>query len=333
MSELMLGRLIPVAAREVWAHEAHHFTPWLLANADTLSQVLGMDLDIETAEHPVGGFSLDLIGRDRSTGELVIIENQLEISDHSHLGQILTYAGGTNPTNVIWVATDFRQEHRAALEWLNERTDERTRFFAVTVSVVRIGDSAPAPLFEVVVRPNDWGKQVKAATPRGRKWTEQDFYDALSAGRYVRTAAAARELYDYNRAIAPDSFIYWGEGATPSMTAHVPIGGGTALQPWSIYTAQAAEPSFAINFEWIHKNDQGVDESVMNRFADALQVIPAFTAGAEAARSANWRRRPGTGAEQLFSEPTALADLKTAFDILFTQPRPAPAEVTPTNAI
>ncbi len=123
-----------------------------------------MDLALSASEHPVGGYALDLIGIDEATGQTVIVENQLEVSDHAHLGQILTYAGGTDPTNVVWLATSFREEHRAALEWLNERTDERTRFFAVELSAVRIGDSAPAPLLSLVVRPNDWGKQVRASS-------------------------------------------------------------------------------------------------------------------------------------------------------------------------
>lgn len=159
-----LGRLDQVDPRAVWPHEAHDFTPWLLDNADRLGEALGMDLALHQAEHPVGGFSLDLLGVDEATGETVIVENQLGQSDHSHLGQILTYAGGVDAVNVVWVALGFRDEHRAALEWLNARTSERTRFFAVQVSVVRIGDSAPAPLLEAVVKPNDWGKAVGSAS-------------------------------------------------------------------------------------------------------------------------------------------------------------------------
>jgi hypothetical protein len=159
-----LGRLAPVQPREVWAHEAHSFTPWLLANSDVLSDLLGMDLELEVAEHPVGNFSLDLLGRDVATGEKVIVENQLEISDHAHLGQILTYAAGTDPTTIVWLAPEFRPEHRAALDWLNSRTDEHTRFFGVEINVVRIGDSAPAPMFRLVAQPNDWSKTVRAAT-------------------------------------------------------------------------------------------------------------------------------------------------------------------------
>lgn len=158
-----LGRLSVVRPRDVWKHEALDFTPWLLSNGDVLSDLLSMDLLLEAAEHAVGGFSLDLIGRDESTGQVVIVENQLEESDHTHLGQILTYAAGTDPTTIVWIATRFRPEHRAALDWLNERTNENTRFFGVEIEVVRIGDSAPAPAFKLVAQPNDWGKQVKAA--------------------------------------------------------------------------------------------------------------------------------------------------------------------------
>ncbi|MDT0529178.1 DUF4268 domain-containing protein [Micromonospora sp. DSM 115977] len=157
-----LGKLELLDVRQVWKHEAHTFTPWLLANADVLGELLGMDLVLSSAEHPVGGFSLDLIGVDEATNETVIIENQLTRTDHGHLGQLLTYAGGTDPVNVVWIATEFREEHRAALDWLNTRTDETTRFFGIEISAVRIGESAPAPLMRLVVQPNDWGKKVKA---------------------------------------------------------------------------------------------------------------------------------------------------------------------------
>src|SRR4051812_44022072 len=113
-----LGRLIPVSPREVWPHEALSFTPWLLNNVDVLSDLLGMELSLDVAEHPVGDFSLDLMGRDVTTGKVVIVENQLEGSDHGHLGQILTYAAGTDPTTIVWVAASFRPEHRAAIDWL-----------------------------------------------------------------------------------------------------------------------------------------------------------------------------------------------------------------------
>lgn len=175
----VLGRLRPVHPREVWPHEAHSFTPWLLNNVDVLSDLLGMELALEVAEHPVGGFSLDLMGRDETTGEVVIVENQLEGSDHGHLGQILTYAAGTDPTTIVWIAASFRPEHRAAVDWLNARTDEDTRFFAVELGVVRIGQSEPAPSFRLVAQPNDWEKTVRTLKNQSEATGKQVQYRAF----------------------------------------------------------------------------------------------------------------------------------------------------------
>lgn len=215
VSKTALGRLTKLAAREAWLHEARDFTPWLLANGDALGEVLGMDLALEGAEHRVGGYALDLIGSDQATGERVIVENQLEPSDHVHLGQILTYAGGTDPTNIVWVATSFREEHVAALQWFNERTDERTRFFAIEVSVVRIADSAPAPLFTVVVRPNDWGKQVRATTsasagaPSARSASYRDFWT-----QFLDRVHTDRPAWTNARSTPPQNWINLPTGMT-----------------------------------------------------------------------------------------------------------------------
>src|ERR1700757_2980410 len=116
MTTTNLGRLTTVPPRDVWTHEAHDFTPWLLQNVDVLSDLLGTDLELDVAEHPVGDFSLYLLGRDVSDDSVVIVENQLARSDHVHLGQILTYAAGTNPKTIVWITTSFRPEHRAALD-------------------------------------------------------------------------------------------------------------------------------------------------------------------------------------------------------------------------
>ena len=312
-----LGRLEPVSPREVWPSEAYDFTPWLLANAQTLSQAVGMDLNLEAAEHPIGGFSLDLIGVDTATGDSVIVENQLETSDHSHLGQILTYAGGTDPVNVLWLATSFREEHRAALEWLNERTDERTRFFAVRVQVVRIWTSLPAPLFTLVVQPNDWGKRVRAnAGTHGLRWTEDDFFRVLT-GKDDQAAQAARALYEHTRTVVPGGSVYWGEGAHPSMTAQVPLGTKT-LQPWTFYTViPDTRPGWAINFEWIHKGGQGADSPTMEQFASQLSRIPGLANCIDTARAAGWRKRPTLPARIVFAQPEALTIITSALDELY----------------
>lgn len=214
-----LGRLKPVLPREVWPHEALNFTPWLLDNVDVLSDLLGMDLVLERAEHPVGGFSLDLLGHDEATGQAVIVENQLEMSDHTHLGQILTYAAGTNPTTIVWIATGFRSEHRAAIDWLNERTDENTRFFGVEIQVVRIGASLPAPAFKLVAQPNDWGKQVKASTASGessdRRRQYWDFWE-----QFLTRIQAAHPTWSRARSSTTGSWydVSLGSGAVLTST-------------------------------------------------------------------------------------------------------------------
>ena len=174
-----LGRLKQVDIRSVWKHEAHDFTRWMLSASDVLGEALGMELELTQAEHRVGGFSLDLIGNDLSTGNVVIVENQLEQTDHGHLGQILTYAGGTDPSTIVWCAPAFRDEHRAALDWLNENTGEGIRFFGVEIAAVQIDDSRPAPLFKVVAKPNDWTKQVhvdKTASLSGKAAAYREFW-------------------------------------------------------------------------------------------------------------------------------------------------------------
>lgn len=162
-----LSRLRSIPVRDVWKYEDRDFTSWLLANADVLADVLGMELELTHAEHQVGGFRLDLIGKTPGSQGVVIVENQLEQTDHSHLGQILIYAGGTHPSTIVWCAPSFRDEHRAALDWLNEHTDEDTRFFGVEVSAVQIDSSRPAPLFRLVAQPNDWAKRVQADQAKG----------------------------------------------------------------------------------------------------------------------------------------------------------------------
>ena len=159
-----ISRLEIVDVREVWRHEAHVFTPWLAANLDRLAAVTGLQLELEDTEASVGTFSADILARDVQSGAMVIIENQLEGSDHSHLGQCLTYLTGLDAKVMIWVATSFRESHRSAVDWLNRNTTDEFAFFAVTVQAARIDDSAYAPLFEVIAKPNHWERELRATT-------------------------------------------------------------------------------------------------------------------------------------------------------------------------
>lgn len=159
-----LGKLVDIDIRQAWSHEALSFTPWLAANLDALNDVLGFTLELTGTEMPVGPFSADIIAVNPEDGSRVLIENQLERSDHTHLGQVLTYLAGVEAQTVIWIARDFTDAHLSAIRWLNQHTVEPFSFFAVKVRAVRIGASAIAPLFDVVDRPNDWERSVQKAT-------------------------------------------------------------------------------------------------------------------------------------------------------------------------
>lgn len=202
-----LGRLERMQPRLVWANEAHDFTPWLLANGDRLAEALGLELELHVAEHPVGGFSLDLMGRDLSNDTVVIVENQLEGTDHTHLGQIMTYAAGTDASTIVWVATSFREEHRQAIDWLNEKTADDVNFFGVQVSVVRIGDSAPAPLFDIVAKPNSWQKQVRTSARATEPGSKAEAYRRF----WTKYLDRQRELHpNWGRRMTPQPANWMG---------------------------------------------------------------------------------------------------------------------------
>lgn len=160
-----LGTLRRIDAREVWKHEALEFTPWLKENITLLGSALGLDLDLVESEVPVGPFSADLVAKDVSNDRWVVIENQLAPTDHSHLGQLLTYGAGTEQVSVfVWISPEFREEHRAALDWLNEHSDEDSLFFGIVIELLAVDDSKPAPNFRLVSFPNEWRKR----SPRAR---------------------------------------------------------------------------------------------------------------------------------------------------------------------
>ena len=161
--KLEFGELRDVTLRDVWSNEAHDFTPWLAANLQRLSREIGIPMELEGTEVAVEHFSADIVARNHADGSRVLIENQLEGSDHTHLGQILTYLAGVQAQIVIWVARDFAESHLSAIRWLNEHTIDPFAFFAVRVRVVQIADSPRVPLFEVLERPNAWDRDVRTA--------------------------------------------------------------------------------------------------------------------------------------------------------------------------
>ncbi len=161
---MQLGKLEKVPLRTVWTGEASHFTPWLAKeeNIALLSEEISLDLEVQAQEERVGPFRADILCKDTTSEDhYVLIENQFENTDHKHLGQLMTYAAGLNAVTIIWIAEKFTEEHRAALDWLNRITDDTVDFFGIEIELYRIGDSQPAPKFNMVSKPNNWSKNIK----------------------------------------------------------------------------------------------------------------------------------------------------------------------------
>lgn len=183
MSEPVLGRIERVPLRDVWSDEAREFTPWLRGSLFVLANALGIEMEAEGHEVPVGPFSADVLATEPGSGAKIVIENQLGQTDHDHLGKLMTYSGGLDARFVVWIAGHFREEHRQALEWLNQITGPEIGFFGVEVELLRIDDSRPAPNFKVVVSPNEPVKAARrtaeTASSKGLKY--QAFWKDLLA--------------------------------------------------------------------------------------------------------------------------------------------------------
>ena len=168
--------------REVWSHEAHDFTPWLAKNISILGDEVGIDISIEETESSVGDFNVDIFATDADTGKKIIIENQLEETDHDHLGKLITYASGKSADLVIWLVRKARPEHRAAIEWLNNHTDEGVGFILCEIKVFRIGNSEPAPKFEIIEQPNNGVKEMKKPSGTNKRTVLPKIKDMLEWG-------------------------------------------------------------------------------------------------------------------------------------------------------
>ena len=248
-----LAKIERIDLREAWPNEAQNFTPWLAENITELGEALGMDLELQQTEAPVGGYSLDILATDLNSNRPVIIENQLEATNHTHLGQLLTYAAGFDAGVIVWVTREFRDEHRQALDWLNQRTGEDTQFFGVVVELWSIAGSPPAPHFRLATTPNEWRPQGVAATsgirgvPSERREKYRVFFQSLFD--------ELREKHNFTnaRVAQPQSWYGFsaGHGQRVTYDAHftgqkqarvaVYIDGGTDSADWNLHIFESLE--------------------------------------------------------------------------------------------
>ena len=248
MPTAQLARLERVPLREAWPNEAGDFTPWLAQpeNLRLLGETIGLELECECQEKPVGSFSCDILCRDTASDAWVIIENQIERTDHNHLGQLLTYAAGLKATTVVWVAREFREEHRAAIDWLNEITTEEFSFFGLEVELWRIADSPAAPKFNIVSKPNDWSRDVRESARDSGELSENRVLQREYWTKFAELLVKSGDHKQMRQAHASNHMVF-------------PVGRSgawlsTVISSWDYETSHYSEPLIRVQF---NTNDDG----------------------------------------------------------------------------
>jgi len=270
-----LGRLVRVELREVWKHEAQDFTQWLVdpENLELLGEAIGIELVDPHAEVGVGPYRVDILARDSITDGAVVIENQMETTDHKHLGQLMTYAAGHDAQTAIWIAKKATDEHKSAIEWLNEHTLQDISFFLVEAQAWRIGESDPAPVFEVIARPNDWARAQKQASTEAALDFDPDiqaFYERVRSFGVANAKSIKRWR--------PASARRWYDVSIGSSQGHIVLR----------VTKQAKRVSVEI---YIHDNKE--------LFATILDEREAIEA--ELGTSLEWNELPGKKASRIIA--------------------------------
>ena len=204
--------------RSIWPHEALNFTPWVAENVDLLADAVGLDITVDETESSVGDFNVDIYASETGTDRKIIIENQLEDTDHDHLGKLITYASGKGADVVIWVVKHAREEHKAAVEWLNNHTDDKIGFFLCEIKLFQIGDSQIAPAFTVVERPNDWTKEIrKTASANSTQQQRLEYWQAFND--YVFSDANFSRIFNKRKPTTD----HWMDFSIGSSACHIAV--------------------------------------------------------------------------------------------------------------
>lgn len=204
--------------RSIWPHEALNFTPWVAENVDLLADAVGLDITVDETESSVGDFNVDIYASETGTDRKIIIENQLEDTDHDHLGKLITYASGKGADVVIWVVKHAREEHKAAVEWLNNHTDDKIGFFLCEIKLFQIGDSQIAPAFTVVERPNDWTKEIrKTASANSTQQQRLEYWQGFND--YAFTDANFSRIFNKRKPTTD----HWMDFSIGSSACHIAV--------------------------------------------------------------------------------------------------------------
>lgn len=218
---MRLGKLEEIKdLRSVWATEAGHFTPWLAKdeNIAELGDALGLDITVEEIESNVGDFRVDIFASETNNGRKIVIENQLEDTNHDHLGKLITYATGKSANIIVWLVKQAKPEHSAAINWLNKYTTEEIGFFLCEIKLYKIGESDPAVKFEVIEKPNNWSKGVQKMA--NAKPIEQQRHEYWSAFKNYATNNA-----DFNKQfkVRNPSTDHWMDFSIKTSSCHISV--------------------------------------------------------------------------------------------------------------
>ena len=251
MIDAEIGTLDQVSVRDVWRKEDKDFTPWLAENVDLISDALGMDLELEGQEVPVGGYSADLVLNDISTDSRVVVENMYGSTDHDHIGKLITYAAGLSASYAVLLAETFRPEHCTALNWLNSISSDERGFFGLSLEIWRIGHSSPAPRLRVDVRPDNWSKSVRATKSRSeneravllrRFWGEMRSSFRQDNGDWALKGEPPSRSWMVLKRRGGIAFTlaFFGRGANRHLRAEAFIRSGTAASSAELYATLEA---------------------------------------------------------------------------------------------
>ena len=218
--KLKLGKLTEVNIRELWRHEQYDFSEWLSKdeNLEMLSDEIGLTLTDVSKEVFVGSYRCDLVAKDETTGINVIIENQLEATNHDHLGKLITYASGLDANVIIWIVKEAREEHRSAIEWLNNNTNKDISFFLMEIRAYKIEDSLPAPKFVIIEKPNDFVKTANASI-NNRELSKSQAERLTFWNRFNEVLISKNKPFNVRKATTD----HWYDVALGTSEAHISI--------------------------------------------------------------------------------------------------------------
>lgn len=209
-----------VELRSVWGHEAQDFTNWLSQeeNLGLLSEEIGISIKLLQKEANVGRYNVDILAEEENSGRKIIIENQLEDTNHDHLGKIITYASGYDAEIIIWIVKDYKEEHQKAIDWLNEHTDEKICFYLIKLELWQIENSMPAPKFDLIASPNEWAKAIKTSAT-SNEYTETKIKQYEFWSKFKNFVKAK----DNNIRLQSPRYQHWYDVSMGSGDAHVAL--------------------------------------------------------------------------------------------------------------